>query len=78
MEAEIVVIIEGIDEMICSPLQAKQSYKFDHGDILWDHVFAPCVLSSKATASNGDRGSTKVTWETHHPSHRVKNLIEAV
>jgi hypothetical protein len=43
-ETEIVVIVEGIDEMTCSPLQAKQSYKFDHGDILWDHVFAPCVL----------------------------------
>jgi hypothetical protein len=70
-ETEIVVIIEGIDEMTCSPLQAKQSYKFDHGDILWDHVFAPCVLSSKALASNGDRGSTKHCVVDYHKFHNV-------
>jgi hypothetical protein len=35
---EIIVLVEEVDETTCSPLQAKQSYKLDHEEILWDHT----------------------------------------
>jgi hypothetical protein len=41
-ETEIVVLVEGIDEMTSSSLQAKHSYKIE--DISFDHKFAPCIV----------------------------------
>eukprot|EP00518_Triparma_eleuthera_P000554 CAMPEP_0182458764 /NCGR_PEP_ID=MMETSP1319-20130603/4029_1 /TAXON_ID=172717 /ORGANISM="Bolidomonas pacifica, Strain RCC208" /LENGTH=648 /DNA_ID=CAMNT_0024657511 /DNA_START=124 /DNA_END=2067 /DNA_ORIENTATION=- len=40
-EAELVVLVEGIDVMTSATLQARHSYRWD--DIVWHHTFAPCV-----------------------------------
>lgn len=40
-EAEIVVIVEGIDEITSSTIQCRHSYRYD--DIEWNHTFSPCV-----------------------------------
>lgn len=39
--AEIVVMIEGTDELTGHPLQAKHSYSAE--DTAWDHTFASCI-----------------------------------
>jgi potassium inwardly-rectifying channel subfamily J len=41
-DAEIIVLLEGTDELTGSALQARHSYRV--GDIAWDHGFAPCVF----------------------------------
>lgn len=43
-DAEIVVLLEGTDELTGSALQARHSYRGD--DIAWDHTFAACVFPS--------------------------------
>ena len=40
-EAEIIVQVEGTDELTGQPLQARHSYRFD--DIQWDHTFVSCT-----------------------------------
>ena len=40
-EVELVVLVEGIDEMTSQTLQARHSYRWD--DIAWHHTFAKCV-----------------------------------
>lgn len=40
-DVELVVLVEGTDELTGSALQARHSYRWD--DIEWDHTFAPCV-----------------------------------
>ncbi|GMI01777.1 hypothetical protein TrST_g10413 [Triparma strigata] len=40
-DAELVVLVEGIDVMTSATLQARHSYRWD--DIVWHHTFAPCV-----------------------------------
>jgi hypothetical protein len=40
-EAELVVLVEGIDVMTSATLQARHSYRWD--DVAWNHSFAPCV-----------------------------------
>lgn len=62
-DAEIIVLVEGIDEMTCSPLQAKQSYKLDHEEILWDHTFAPCLFDTASSRSGG--GGTRYSQSCH-------------
>lgn len=39
---EIVVLLEGADELTGAIIQARHSYTYD--DIQWDHTFVPCVF----------------------------------
>lgn len=41
-DIEVVVLVEGTDEVTGSALQARHSYRPE--DIVWDHTFAPCVV----------------------------------
>jgi hypothetical protein len=61
-DAEIIMLVEGIDEMTCSPLQAKQSYKLDHEEILWDHTFAPCLFNTASSSSGGGSIRCPQSW----------------
>lgn len=45
-ESEIVVLVEGTDEITGSALQARHSYCWD--EIAWDHTFVPCVYPSES------------------------------
>jgi len=40
-DAEILILVEGVDEATSNVIQAKHSYKWD--DIVWNASFAPCV-----------------------------------
>lgn len=39
---EIVILLEGTDELTGAVIQARHSYTYN--DILWNHTFAPCVF----------------------------------
>ena len=55
-EAEIVVIVEGVDEITSSTIQCRHSYRYD--DIVWNHTFTPCVSphsKNKRDKNNRDR-----------------------
>jgi hypothetical protein len=55
-DAEIIVLLEGTDELTGSALQARHSYRV--GDIAWDHGFAPCVFPNLSQEqANQDRWS---------------------
>mmetsp|Transcript_26639 Transcript_26639/g.41353 ORF Transcript_26639/g.41353 Transcript_26639/m.41353 type:complete len:493 (+) Transcript_26639:126-1604(+) len=55
-ESELVVLIEGIDEITGSTIQCRHSYRYD--DIVWNHTFAPCVLpKERKVQNNGSRTS---------------------
>jgi len=41
-EVEIVVLVEGTDELTSCPVQARHSYRYD--EIIWDHTFDTCVF----------------------------------
>ena len=46
-QVEIVVMVEGTDELTGTSIQARHSYTSE--DILWDHRFVPCVDATNAT-----------------------------
>lgn len=52
-EAEVIVIVEGIDEITSSTIQCRHSYRFD--DIVWNHTFVPCVKPSPKKKRSKDR-----------------------
>lgn len=54
-EAELVVFVEGTDEITGSALQARHSYKWD--DIFWNQTFAPCVTIAPSKSKNSFCGS---------------------
>merc|ERR1711862_963415 len=45
-EIEIIVVIEGTDELTGSTVQARHSYKHDQ-DILWNHTFEACIFPNR-------------------------------
>lgn len=45
-DAEIIVLLEGTDELTGTALQARHSYRVD--DIVWDYAFAPCVFPNRS------------------------------
>jgi hypothetical protein len=51
-DAEIIVLLEGTDELTGSALQARHSYRVE--DIAWDHSFAPCVFPGGSQNSTDD------------------------
>jgi hypothetical protein len=58
-QAEIIVLVEGTDDLTGTPVQARHSYRWD--DIAWDCTFAPCVQpwrnnESEATTSDDESG----------------------
>lgn len=59
-DAEIIVLLEGIDELTGSALQARHSYRAD--DIAWDHTFAPCVFPANSTSSDEEADETRWSW----------------
>lgn len=55
-ESELIVLIEGVDEITGSSIQCRHSYRYD--DIIWNHTFAPCVSPKKRQVeNNGSRAS---------------------
>lgn len=44
--AEVIVLVEGIDSTTSYTVQARHSYAWD--EIEWDHTFAQCVFASDA------------------------------
>ena len=53
-EAELIVLVEGIDVMTSATLQARHSYT--HSDIVFNHTFGQCVTKSKSK-KNGKGGA---------------------
>ena len=51
-EAELVVLVEGIDVMTSYTLQARHSYRWD--DIAWNHTFKPCVSRKTKVVDGGE------------------------
>jgi len=49
-ESEMVVLVEGVDEITGSTIQARHSYR--HDDVAWNMTFAPCV--SRGREEDGD------------------------
>eukprot|EP00978_Attheya_sp_CCMP212_P018759 scaffold51832_cov57-Attheya_sp.AAC.4 len=52
-DTEIVVLVEGTDELTGCAVQARHSYRWD--DIVWDYTFGPCIFpttSDDSTMSN--------------------------
>jgi len=47
-DAELIVVVEGTDELSGVLLQARHSYRWE--DILWNHNFVPCVLREKVVS----------------------------
>ena len=43
-ECEILILVEGIDTYTSSTMQARHSYSFTHGDILFNQTYVPCVV----------------------------------
>ena len=54
-DAEIIVLLEGTDELTGSALQARHSYRAD--DIAWDYKLAPCVFPVNSQAAQEDERS---------------------
>ena len=54
-EAELVVLVEGIDVMTSATLQARHSYRWD--DIAWNHTFKPCVSRKVKIVEGGEERS---------------------
>eukprot|EP00586_Coscinodiscus_wailesii_P005864 CAMPEP_0172487194 /NCGR_PEP_ID=MMETSP1066-20121228/16148_1 /TAXON_ID=671091 /ORGANISM="Coscinodiscus wailesii, Strain CCMP2513" /LENGTH=280 /DNA_ID=CAMNT_0013253641 /DNA_START=476 /DNA_END=1318 /DNA_ORIENTATION=- len=50
-ETEIIVLVEGTDELTGSTLQARHSYRWD--DVCWNHSFAPCVSRNNSSHQRG-------------------------
>jgi hypothetical protein len=53
-EAEIVVLLEGSDELTGSALQSRHSYRVE--DVAWNQTFAPCVLPADSAENDDDNG----------------------
>jgi len=51
-EAELIVLVEGTDEMTGAAVQARHSYRWD--DIVFDATFAPCIFPRAACGGNDD------------------------
>lgn len=62
-EAEIVVLVEGIDEMTNTSVQARFSYTLE--DVVWNHMFIPCV----------SKGTPRKNYTTLN-SMRIKNITD--
>lgn len=54
-DIEIIVQIEGIDELTGQALQARHSYRWN--DIAWDYTFAPCVEPWNGEAGGSAAGN---------------------
>lgn len=59
-DAEIIVLLEGTDELTGSALQARHSYRAD--DIAWDHSFAPCVFPIGSQALQEEEEEPRWGW----------------
>jgi len=59
-DAEIIVLLEGTDELTGSALQARHSYRAD--DIAWDHTFAPCVFPTSSRALQEEDEQSQWGW----------------
>lgn len=69
-DAEIIVLLEGTDELTGSALQARHSYRVN--DIAWDHTFAPCVFpasSDARTLVDEDGQGERSRWRWLEQSH---------
>ena len=53
-EAELIVLVEGTDEMTGSAVQARHSYRWD--DIVFDATFAACVFPRRTQSSQEGEG----------------------
>ena len=60
-EAELIVLVEGTDEMTGSAVQARHSYRWD--DIVYDSTFVPCIfprrVSEEGANEEDDDGTTE-------------------
>ena len=66
-DAEVIVLLEGTDELTGSALQARHSYRVE--DIAWDHSFAPCVFpATSRNATNDDEDESRWRWFRRHGS----------
>mmetsp|Transcript_18110 Transcript_18110/g.49398 ORF Transcript_18110/g.49398 Transcript_18110/m.49398 type:complete len:522 (-) Transcript_18110:31-1596(-) len=63
-EAEIVVLVEGTDELTGAIIQARHSYTTS--DLAWDHVFVPCVFPNPQYShqANGERNQSQILHES--------------
>ena len=53
-EAELIVLVEGTDEMTGAAVQARHSYRWD--DIVFDATFAPCIFPRASSGGSDDEG----------------------
>lgn len=64
-DAEVIVLLEGIDELTGSALQARHSYRVE--DIAWDHSFAPCVFpATPRNATTDAELESRWSWFRRH------------
>ena len=69
-QAEIVVLVEGTDEITGSTVQARHSYRVD--DIAWDHTFQNCILPYS------QHQSENCNWMQQRCDRRLEDPICAV
>ena len=68
-QVELIVLIEGIDEVTGMAVQARHSYRYD--DILLNHTFVNCVFPSSTDKSNKKKKKNSprtliVDWDLFH------------
>ena len=76
-EAELIVLVEGIDVMTSATLQARHSYS--HSDIEWDKTFAQCVTKQKRGfgKGHGECGGAVIDFSKFHDLINVPADVES-
>ena len=65
-EAELIVLVEGTDEMTGSAVQATHSYRWD--DIVYNATFAPCIFPRRVSEQGlNEEGDNTATEEPTDP-----------
>lgn len=68
--AEILVIVEGVDPYTSSTVQSRHSYCMQHGEIVFDHEYVPCV-------GHDQEGNAVIDMDKFHTTRPVGDVFRA-
>jgi hypothetical protein len=71
---EIIVLVEATEAITGSSLQARHSYAFNSGDIVFDHTFVPCV--ERAPSAPGAWGGPVINMDRFHMLRPVNKDVD--